>query len=103
MEELVIKYVVDKLPVVGALGILAYYMIKSQFMQLKREAENTKARFEMELENLRKEQAKCEVSCKSKIDGFNIDTRHLETAMNKGFEEVKIAIAEIRTEMKQYR
>lgn len=89
---MIFKYVADKLPVIGAFAFIAYYMIKSQLSQLRKE-----------IDDLRRERKECEVSCRSKVDSYNADMKHLEASMNKGFEEVKIAIAEIRTELKMYK
>ena len=91
-EEIVLKYIVDKLPVIGAFVLIAYYMIKSQLSQLKKE-----------IDTLRAERKECEISCKAKVDSYNADMKHLETSMIRGFEEIKIAIAEIRTELKLYK
>ncbi len=91
-EEMVIKYIADKLPVVGAFAFIAYYMIKSQLAQLRNE-----------IDDLRRERKECEASCRAKVDSYNADMKHLEASMNRGFEEVKIAIAEIRTELKMYK
>lgn len=92
MEDQILRYLADKLPIIGAFAFIAYYMIKSQLSQLKREIED--------LHKLRKD---CEASCKARIESYNTDTKHIEVAMNKGFEELKIAIAEIKTELKLYR
>jgi len=89
MEDMILKYLADKLPIMGAFAFIAYYMIKSQLAQLRRD-----------IEEIEKKRVACETSCRTKIESYNTDMRHLEASMTKGFEEVKIAIAEIKTELK---
>lgn len=92
MEEMIFKYVSDKLPLIGVLFLMVYWLIKWQLADLREE-----------IEDLRRERKECEASCRAKVDSYNADMKHLEASMNRGFEEVKIAIAEIRTELKMYK
>lgn len=89
MEDTILKYIVEKIPIIGAFIFIAYFMIKNQMSQLSKE-----------ISDIEKKRKDCEFFCKAKIDSYNADLKHLELSMNKGFEEVKVSIAEIKTELK---
>jgi hypothetical protein len=67
---------------------MVYWFIKWQLADLREE-----------IEDLESERKDCENRCKVQMNSYLLDIKHLENSVNKGFEEIKIAIAEIRTEL----